>query len=225
MYCPACPADALEQAPRNSRVLDFVCGDCGAQFELKSQATPIRRKVCDAAYRTMAQKILGGTLPHFAFLHYDTVELEVISLILVPSHFLTLRAIEKRPPLAAHARRAGWVGCNILLDAVPTDGRLPVVMNRDPAHPATVRAQWRRFSWMAEQRLEARGWAVEVLRCLRDSGLRVFGIEEAYAWEGALSALYPRNRHVRAKIRQQLQVLRDRGLLRFLGDGRYEVLS
>ena len=30
-------------------------------------------------------------------------------------------------------------------------------------------------------------------------------------------------RHVRPKIRQQLQVLRDLGLLTFLGDGRYRL--
>jgi type II restriction enzyme len=31
------------------------------------------------------------------------------------------------------------------------------------------------------------------------------------------------NRHVRQKIRQQLQVLRDRGYLEFKGKGRYRV--
>jgi len=225
MYCPACPRDSLTQAPGNSRVLDFLCGGCGAHFELKAQATPIRSKVCDAAYATMVQSILGGTVPHLALLHYDRAEFEAVDLTLVPSHFLTLRAIEKRPPLGPHARRAGWVGCNILLSTVPADGRLAVLAGGEPVSPRVVRAQWRRFAWMTEQSVEARGWALEVLRCLRDSGLRVFGIEDAYAWEAALSEVYPRNRHVRPKIRQQLQVLRDRGILRFLGDGRYEVVG
>jgi type II restriction enzyme len=44
---------------------------------------------------------------------------------------------------------------------------------------------------------------------------------ELYAFEGILSARYPGNRHVRAKIRQQLQVLRDKGYLGFDGDGNY----
>jgi type II restriction enzyme len=38
-----------------------------------------------------------------------------------------------------------------------------------------------------------------------------FTLEAVYAQEAALSALYPGNHNVRAKIRQQLQVLRDRG--------------
>jgi len=225
MYCPACPSDTLDQAPRNSQVLDFLCSSCGSHFELKAQATPIRNKVCDAAYASMAAKIDNGTLPHFAFLQYDRSALEVLNLTLVPAHFVTLRAIEKRPPLAAHARRAGWVGCNILLTAVPPDGRLPVVADRRPVNPATVRSTWHRFSWIGAQRPEARGWAVEVLHCLRSSGFRVFGIDQAYAWEAALLSVYPNNRHIRPKIRQQLQVLRDRGIVRFLGDGRYEVVA
>jgi hypothetical protein len=35
---------------------------------------------------------------------------------------------------------------------------------------------------------------------------------EIHAYEPDLKALHPENRHVRDKIRQQLQVLRDRGL-------------
>ena len=40
---------------------------------------------------------------------------------------------------------------------------------------------------------------------------------------GAWARLYPANHNVRPKIRQQLQVLRDRGWLEFVGRGRYRV--
>jgi hypothetical protein len=39
-----------------------------------------------------------------------------------------------------------------------------------------------------------------------------------------LEDLHPANRHVRDKIRQQLQVLRDLGLIEFLGRGGYRSL-
>ena len=42
-----------------------------------------------------------------------------------------------------------------------------------------------------------------------------FTLNDLYAFEARLSALHPTNRHVREKIRQQLQVLRDRGWLAF----------
>lgn len=48
-------------------------------------------------------------------------------------------------------------------------------------------------------------------RCRIDEGADV------YAHEAALAALYPGNNNVRPKVRQQLQVLRDRGWLEFNG--------
>jgi type II restriction enzyme len=40
-----------------------------------------------------------------------------------------------------------------------------------------------------------------------------FRNEDIYAFENELAALHPGNRHIRDKIRQQLQVLRDTGFL------------
>ncbi|WP_299975253.1 hypothetical protein [Devosia sp. 66-22] len=50
-----------------------------------------------------------------------------------------------------------------------------------------------------------------------------FDLNDVYAFEARLSAIYPSNNNVRPKIRQQLQVLRDSGYLEFLGDGRYRL--
>ena len=52
-----------------------------------------------------------------------------------------------------------------------------------------------------------------MLRCVESLPESEFTLEEIYAFEPDLKALYPENHHVRDKIRQQLQVLRDRGLL------------
>lgn len=48
-----------------------------------------------------------------------------------------------------------------------------------------------------------------------------FTLADVYRYEDELARLHPRNRHVRDKIRQQLQVLRDLGIVEFLGGGRY----
>ncbi|MCX5685151.1 MAG: restriction endonuclease, partial [Planctomycetota bacterium] len=68
---------------------------------------------------------------------------------------------------------------------------------------------------------ERRGWIVDVLRIVRSFGERMFTLDEVYAFEESLAATHPENHHVRDKIRQQLQFLRDRGIVRFLGRGRY----
>lgn len=50
-----------------------------------------------------------------------------------------------------------------------------------------------------------------------------FSLQGVYAHAEALGRLHPANRHVRDKIRQQLQVLRDLGLVEFLGRGDYRL--
>jgi len=37
-------------------------------------------------------------------------------------------------------------------------------------------------------------------------------------------AKHPDNHHIKAKIRQQLQFLRDKGYLQFFGSGKYKVI-
>ena len=81
---------------------------------------------------------------------------------------------------------------------------------------------WRRFADLGRATADERGWVIDVLRCVRAIGLREFSLREFYdRFESDLAALHPDNRNVEPKIRQQLQVLRDRGVVRFLGRGRY----
>ena len=49
------------------------------------------------------------------------------------------------------------------------------------------------------------------MRCVEAIGRDAFSLDDVYAYEAQLSALYPGNANVRPKIRQQLQVLRDQG--------------
>jgi type II restriction enzyme len=58
---------------------------------------------------------------------------------------------------------------------------------------------------------------------VRALGRTEFSLPEVYAHADALARLHPKNAHVRDKIRQQLQVLRDLGLLEFLGAGSYRL--
>lgn len=221
MYCPACPGSCLLQFSDNTRVVDFVCPSCGAEFQLKAKSGRIGKKLRDAAYRPMMERISASHSPHFAFLQYDSRAWRVENLLLVPGHFITPGAIERCKPLSPGARRAGWVGCNILTDAIPADGRITVVSAAKPAAPANVRRQWEQFAWLSGGSADLRGWTSDVLRCVRDIGAGEFSLQDVYEFEHELNRLHPANRNVRAKIRQQLQILRDRGVLQFLGRGKY----
>ena len=63
------------------------------------------------------------------------------------------------------------------------------------------------------------------MKCVERIGRDTFTLDDVYAFEDRLKAIYPGNNNVRTKIRQQLQVLRDQGYLDFVGRGRYRARS
>jgi type II restriction enzyme len=72
-----------------------------------------------------------------------------------------------------------------------------------------VREQYASLRPLERLTVESRGWTLDVLNEVRTLGKTEFTLSEIYARETTLSRTYPHNRHVREKIRQQLQVLRD----------------
>jgi type II restriction enzyme len=143
--------------------------------------------------------------------------------LIVPKHFFVQEIIEKRKPLAATARRAGWVGCNILLNQIPESGKIFFVRNGVPEPKKAVLAKWQQTLFLREESIGARGWLIEVMKSVESLGKKEFELDEVYRFEAQLGALYPNNRHVKQKIRQQLQFLRDRGYLDFVSPGRYRL--
>ncbi len=76
---------------------------------------------------------------------------------------------------------------------------------------------------MASELYEAQGWLEEVANCVLRLGKPEFELGEIYAFEAELEKKYPGNSHVRPKIRQQLQRLRDQKKIEFLGNGTYRI--
>jgi len=171
----------------------------------------------------MRRAILTDHTPNLYVLHYDLTAWAVRTVILIPHFAFALSAIERRPPLAPTARRAGWVGCNILLNKIPQDARIPIVSNGAACPTAEVRRAYRRLRPLENLKAETRGWTLDVLNVVRSLNKPEFSLSDVYARADELSKLHPDNRHVRDKIRQQLQVLRDLGLLEFLGSGSYRL--
>lgn len=52
-----------------------------------------------------------------------------------------------------------------------------------------------------------------------------FTLSNVYAFENELAQKHPNNRNIRAKIRQQLQLLRDQGLVEFVSPRVYRYLK
>jgi type II restriction enzyme len=172
----------------------------------------------------MIQRLTGNANPNLFLLNYDIKNLTVTNLLIVPKHFFTVEDIEERKPLPPTAQRAGWIGCRILLRGIPHAGRIVIIRNGVIEPKADVLNKWRHTLFLRKQRdLEAKGWLVHVMRCIERLGKSQFSLEEMYGFESELSNTYPDNQHIRAKIRQKLQVLRDNGYLEFVGKGIYKL--
>ena len=224
VYCPACGHQKLTKSPNNSRVLDLFCPVCHEQYEMKSKAGKFGGKVVDGSYHTMMERLSSENNPNLLLLNYDLPSLSVTDLLIVPKHFFTVDTIAPRKPLLPSARRANWTGCSILITSIPASGRIPLIESRVVCPLRDVLATWRRTLFLrAKKDKDARGWLLSVMRCIERLVGKGFSLSEMYGFETELSRTYPNNRHVREKIRQQLQILRDNGYLQFHGRGRYEV--
>jgi type II restriction enzyme len=177
----------------------------------------------DAAYDKMREAVLTGRFPNLLALHYDPNLWKVRNLTLIPHFAFSLSAVKKRPPLKETAERHGWVGCNIILSNIPQDVRIHLVANGIIAKPADVRRQYRRLRPLVELKVEERGWLLDVLNVVRSLDRTTFSLNDVYSHEAHLAELHPKNQHVQPKIRQQLQFLRDKGFIEFLGRGEYRL--
>lgn len=222
MYCAACDSGSLSPERTGTKVVDFKCPRCVERYQLKSQGRRLGNQVRDAAYEPLAQEIASDSAPNFLFMHYDPTRWRVRTLQLVPRHFLSLSTIVKQNPLRDAAKRHGHILCNIMLSRLPTDARIRIVSDGDVVSPDVVRRDWERFAFLRMKPHDDRGWTADVLACVRRIRRPTFTTKEFYAeFSRELADLHRHNLHVEDKIRQQLQVLRDRGILRFVTRGTY----
>ncbi len=220
-YCPNCGEEYLNRYAHNKPVADFYCKKCKEDYELKSKKGDLTNKINDGAYRTMIQRITSRENPNFFFLTYDFKNLKVNDFLIIPNYFFVPQIIEKRKPLSATAKRAGWIGCNISLTEIPSMGRIFLVKKQKEIDREEVLSKWKETRFIQKATLEGRGWTVDVLNCIDKIPSSEFDLSQIYKFENTLKQRHPNNNFVKDKIRQQLQVLRDKGILEFVSRGKY----
>ncbi len=224
IFCPNCGYFNIDKYPNNQPAADFYCSNCKEDYELKSKQDSVGTKIVDGAYRTMIERLQSSNNPNFFLLNYDLQNFEVRNFLVIPKHFFVPEIIEKRKPLSITARRAGWVGCNILLQSIPQTGKIFFVRNKQIEPKESVLAEWKKTLFLREEKeISAKGWLLDIMRSIENLGKREFVLDDVYAFENELSKLHPENQHIKDKIRQQLQVLRDKDYLEFSGRGIYQI--
>jgi len=224
MYCPTCGHLGLLQYMANRPVADFFCEICKEEFELKAKrrcSSYSQDRIVNGAYATMINRITSLNNPHLLYMKY--YQNRVLDMQIIPKFFFVPEIIEKRNPLSPTARRACWVGCNINVSNAPKMGRINIISNGLPRESRQVVDEYQRVYSIKVDNIETRSWMFNVLRCiehLQDE----FTLRDVYGFKEILSSLHPNNNNVEAKIRQQLQRLRDKGFIEFSARGLYRKL-
>jgi type II restriction enzyme len=224
IFCPSCKSH-LRQSRNNSKSCDFICEKCCEEFELKSKGGNIGNKIVNGAYGALINRVRSANNPNLCLLQYDKKDYGVENFLIIPRQLFTRSIIEERKPLSDNARRAGWVGCNIIVGKLPNVGKIFYIKNGIEMKKGDIINQWQSTQLLIENLSEERrSWLLDTIACIDKIGTKEFSLQQVYAFEGDLKSLHPSNNHIKAKLRQQLQFLRDKGYLEFLEKGKYRLV-
>lgn len=191
LFCPACGARRIARFAANRPLADFHCAECAEQFELKSQRGRFGPKVADGAYGAKLERLTSDTSPNLMLMNYDLARFSVTDLFVVPKQFFVPEIIEARPPLKPTARRAGWVGSKIRLSEVPASGKVWFVRGGEALERGHVLEQWRSTLFLRDASLAARGWLIEVMKCVDRIGREASRWMTSTPWRATSPASIP----------------------------------
>lgn len=223
-YCPCCGNLPLNEYENNRPVADFFCNRCSEEFELKSKNGTLTNTITDGTYSTMIERINSKQNPNFFFLTY-TKHWSVSNFLIIPKQFFTTDIIIKRKPLAETARRAGWIGCNIDISNIAEAGKVFLVKDSKLIDQNVVEILFKKTLFLRSQSAISKGWILDIMACVDSIKKEEFTIDEVYRFENKLKIKYPNNNFIKDKIRQQLQILRDKGIIDFVDRGIYKKIA
>ena len=115
--------------------------------------------------------------------------------------------------------------CNISLVGIPESGKIFYIENGIQKSEKQVLETWKKTTFLRESsNIESKGWLLDTMRCIDMIGKKEFTIADIYNFTTILKEKHPENNNIEAKLRQQLQVLRDKWYLEFSGRGVYKLI-
>src|SRR3989344_928562 len=183
MYCPCCLNPKINDYPNNQKAKDFYCLNCGNEFQLKSSKKKFTKRVLDGEFNTMMSFINLNKMPNFFLMHYSNTDWFVKNLLIIPRFFITSSIIAKRKPLSDKAKRHGWVGCSLILDNIPEDGKISIIRDEKLIEMEIVNKKWRKIFFLNKQKPSVRGWTSDVLKCVEDLPEINFTLNDVYKFK------------------------------------------
>jgi type II restriction enzyme len=162
IFCPSC-GTYVSKYENNRPAADFYCPVCSEDFELKSKEGMLGNKITNGAYKTLIERLKDSRNPNLFLLGYDFQSYKISNFLVIPKHFFVPEMIEKRKPLAQTARRAGWTGCNIVLQNIPKAGRIFYIQNKKVIPKVSVLKSWQKTVFLRkEQTTTERTWIFDL---------------------------------------------------------------
>lgn len=222
IYFPICGQN-IDEYENNRPVADFYCSSCREDFELKSKkGNSLGKTIADGAYNTMINRITSVDSPHFFFLNYDKNSYDIVNFVTTPSYMFVPEMIIKRNK--AIPNRPNYFMCNIDISSVPSSGKIFYIKDGIQQSKDKVLEEWHKLNFFKQsQNIKAKGWLIDIIRCIEKLNKNSFSLSDMYQFEKYLKLKHPDNNNIQAKIRQQLQVLRDKDYLNFESRGKYKL--
>ncbi|MBA5248936.1 MAG: restriction endonuclease [Gammaproteobacteria bacterium] len=222
IYCPSC-GNSVSEYENNKPVADFYCSTCKEDYELKSKSgKSLGKTVIDGKYDTMIERITSQTSPNFFFLNYDKNTFDVLNFVATPKHMFVPEMIIKRNK--GLANRPNYFMCNIDISNIPNSGKIFYIKDGEQENKDKILDDWNRTSFLKQSTdLKSKGWLLDTMVCIDKINKNNFTLNDIYQFEERLRLKHPENNNIQAKIRQQLQVLRDKNYLEFQGRGKYKI--
>ncbi len=104
---------------------------------------------------------------------------------------------------------------------IPEQGKISVIESHTELDKSIVMKNYMRAVRLKIENINLRGWLLDVLNCVNSIAGEIFSLDDVYIFAERLARKHPENHNVLAKIRQQMQYLRDKGFIEFLGGGMY----
>jgi len=217
--CPNCES-ALNEYPPNQKSKDVYCNNCSTDFQIKSSKNRFSKRITGAEYNTTLNSVKNDNNPSLMLLFYDEKAMTVVDFQIIHHSFITEKNIIPRNPLSSTAKRAGWQGCLIDIEAVPKIARIFVVRDGAVNTPEKINEKWQVSNHAKRFSADSRGWLSDVLSVVEKQPDN-FNLNDMYKYENYFEILHPNNNNIQAKIRQQLQIIRDMRVLEFIKRGEY----
>jgi type II restriction enzyme len=211
IFCPNCGSKIINYE-NNRPVADFYCTSCNEDYELKSKNGKILGKtIADGAYSTMINRITSDTNPNFFFLNYDKYSYDVINFVAVPSYLFVPNMIIARKN--GIPNRPNYIMCNIDISSIPNSGKIFYIQDKQLQSKEHILESWNKTKFLKD-----------IITCIDKTKKTDFTLQDIYRFENFLKIKHPNNNNIQAKIRQQLQILRDKNFLKFTERGKYELV-